>query len=688
MKKVLFLSVLLAALLLVVGCAEEAVEETAVEMDASDGEEFSDGLDEEEPTEEVPKDAAITGQGYRATGFKVAHYDFDGAGDVIIDKGEFDGANYLTAGNAQTVTTMLAAGEGVFDRNKGTYLVKEDFQNFPRTTGTWAFWLKLDEDAGSAGVISYSVGRKDRTWGRSSNEFLLYYGQPSTRHPNGLFSVTVDRNGGKRSKSGAGFPLPEDIRGGWHHIAVVWAKNNGEAWFYVDGERIGYSGKSKVAKRRNIGRDGTLVIGNDQDCRFPRQCKAYKNKASFKGGFDAKQALKGRIDDLRIYDYKVDGTGSQARKIKELMDLYPKGDCGNGVADEGETCTICMEDVCEAGQTCVNDECFSCEAAVCTEGQCGAIDDGCGGTVECGECSGGLNCVESVCGCEPRECPLGWCGEVDDRCGGTIDCGGCGEGGICISQICNDLFVGSASIDETFSEIISFGDSVYRVGFVQRDFPDSTGLGDLMGDAVPRMRVHNTVTPSPVLLGTGQVRIGEWLTLDDGNRLIVDELSTYEIYGNSIWRVNVHMAEPVGNGQVCDDTHFCREESMVCYAETAERSTCSHREEGWQCEEDAECFDGRCIGGRCGSVNCIGDNVGDACEVRVCTGSPVQCRTEIVGSHNVTLADPCIISDQCESLDEVCHEAMCKVVRRVGENCGIRHQVCEDGTECVDGICT
>jgi len=54
----------------------------------------------------------------------------------------------------------------------------------------------------------------------------------------------------------------------------------------------------------------------------------------------------------------------------------------------------------------------SCEPRACGE-QCGVVDDGCGGTVNCGPC-----------GCEPTTCEEAGasCGSIDDGCGGTIDC--------------------------------------------------------------------------------------------------------------------------------------------------------------------------------------------------------------------------------------------------------------------------
>jgi hypothetical protein len=99
--------------------------------------------------------------------------------------------------------------------------------------------------------------------------------------------------------------------------------------------------------------------------------------------------------------------------------------------------------------------CFSCQTA---SGQyCGAIGDGCGGELACGECTqAGYSCggrgIEHVCGaapdsaaCSPLTCTPGggqYCGVIGDGCGGSLDCGacpapqGCGAGGV--ANVCGE----------------------------------------------------------------------------------------------------------------------------------------------------------------------------------------------------------------------------------------------------------
>lgn len=59
---------------------------------------------------------------------------------------------------------------------------------------------------------------------------------------------------------------------------------------------------------------------------------------------------------------------------------------------------------CEAPLQRVGESCecvpLTCEDA---EATCGMLDDGCGGTVECGTCGDGMVCVANVCSCPPDE---------------------------------------------------------------------------------------------------------------------------------------------------------------------------------------------------------------------------------------------------------------------------------------------
>ncbi len=95
--------------------------------------------------------------------------------------------------------------------------------------------------------------------------------------------------------------------------------------------------------------------------------------------------------------------------------------------------------LCVSDKACCSRVCFKtspakigtcCSPTTCAAqgANCGSISDGCGGTVDCGTCTGYDTCggggIPNVCGCRPRTCAdVGAsCGTVSDGCGGTLNC--------------------------------------------------------------------------------------------------------------------------------------------------------------------------------------------------------------------------------------------------------------------------
>lgn len=117
-------------------------------------------------------------------------------------------------------------------------------------------------------------------------------------------------------------------------------------------------------------------------------------------------------------------------------------DDGNKINTDGcsSSCTV------EQGFICISSPSVctkTCTPKTCSQLNlnCGAVADGCGGTIDCGQCSNGQTCggggTPNVCGsgspCTPKTCSeLGLnCGSTSDGCGGTIACGVCYNGLIC-----------------------------------------------------------------------------------------------------------------------------------------------------------------------------------------------------------------------------------------------------------------
>ncbi|HEX2879397.1 MAG TPA: hypothetical protein VHO25_07655 [Polyangiaceae bacterium] len=79
-----------------------------------------------------------------------------------------------------------------------------------------------------------------------------------------------------------------------------------------------------------------------------------------------------------------------------------------------------------------------CTAQTCTSlnAECGTISDGCGSVVDCGTCAAPNSCgvaTPNRCSCTPTTCAAeqAECGVISDGCNGTLSCGSCGLGALC-----------------------------------------------------------------------------------------------------------------------------------------------------------------------------------------------------------------------------------------------------------------
>jgi ELWxxDGT repeat protein len=122
-------------------------------------------------------------------------------------------------------------------------------------------------------------------WAGSDNEFTFYFQSSS-------YLTVIDQ------RYSANFSnIPDIADGTWHHFAVVRDQGSGSISLYVDGAFMGTQAKSMSALR--IDPSG-LLLGQDQD--------------SVGGGFNPAQALRGRLDELRIW--------SAVRTAEEIADTW------------------------------------------------------------------------------------------------------------------------------------------------------------------------------------------------------------------------------------------------------------------------------------------------------------------------------------------------------------------------------
>lgn len=115
--------------------------------------------------------------------------------------------------------------------------------------------------------------------------------------------------------------------------------------------------------------------------------------------------------------------------------------CGPRDATGRRRCGCGSADECPSGQTCALGACCT-PLSVCKGAGgvalCGDVSDGCEGIVHCpAECPTiGDVCTDDHTCCTPAKCAEGACGPTDDGCGRTVNCGDCGACQVCTGGFC------------------------------------------------------------------------------------------------------------------------------------------------------------------------------------------------------------------------------------------------------------
>lgn len=82
-----------------------------------------------------------------------------------------------------------------------------------------------------------------------------------------------------------------------------------------------------------------------------------------------------------------------------------------------------------------------CKTCADVGAQCGDVKDGCGGTLDCGQCQLPSACTNGQCvnpNCNPKTCAqlATECGKAPTGCGDVIDCGSCDPNHTCVAGKC------------------------------------------------------------------------------------------------------------------------------------------------------------------------------------------------------------------------------------------------------------
>lgn len=217
----------------------------------------------------------------------------DYEGDPRIIDGDYSGVATVDMG-VDEYAVMPPPGncldfDGGDGDTTGDIVEVNSFSGFPATQLTVELWVKSDDVDKAGTPFSYATSTS------VNNEVLLF----------DIRNLSVYVNNVSTGVTGLSFN-----DGRWNHMAVTWRSSDGQVQVYKNGE-LGYTGA--VSSGHTIPSGGCLALAQEQD--------------NVGTNYDETQALRGKLDEVRIWNVVRTGT-----EIRENMGKPIPGNTSNLVA--------------------------------------------------------------------------------------------------------------------------------------------------------------------------------------------------------------------------------------------------------------------------------------------------------------------------------------------------------------------
>ena len=403
--------------------------------------------------------------------------------------------------------------------------------------------------------------------------------------------------------------------------------------------------------------------------------------------------------------------------------------CGTGAAcvepaetccqfSSGASCVDTSSDTANCGRCGLRCPATTCQIATCVAGECGLRSAPDGPAADCPApgcchgacCTGNDVCFDNRC-CTPlRICPQGRCGAIDDGCGRTIDCGGCEER-ICRNASCSsDGYCSYEDVDDLTScgadSICCSGDCVSGTCCIAVDC--ASAVGNQCVDHRCQCGGHAACNGrSTSCCGSGENAICADILADPancrgcGNVCPAATCQVAACNGGRCGVTEIDDAQAVGcaaDGELC-----C---NGACVDTTTHSGNCGAC--GTICPDDRVCCGGECVPTDRHPLHCGGcGNVcpSETCHVAVCRQG--HCDLNAVdgrqlagcaGAGELCCAGACVDTNSdplnCGQCGTVCPVGDCEIATCNAGTCGTSpidgewHGTCNDPRRlCCDGVC-